>query len=140
MTIKILFFSLFLLFFFSCKDRNEETPVAEIDKLPAATQTGANTAGCLVNGKAFVAKGYFPGGSGLICNYNDGKDFTLSISENVDNIIRSVIIFSLNKDLHNNVGITFQLGEHQTQNSKYGVYLINASPPQVPTIIKLLQL
>ena len=30
--------------------------IAEIDKLPAATQTGANTFGCLVNGKAWVAQ------------------------------------------------------------------------------------
>ena len=38
----------------SCKKEK----IAEIDKLPAATQTGANTFGCLVNGKVFVSKGY----------------------------------------------------------------------------------
>lgn len=36
----------------SCKKEK----IAEIDKLPSATQTGANTFGCLVNGKAWVAQ------------------------------------------------------------------------------------
>lgn len=31
---------------------------ASEDQLPAATQIGANTLGCLVNGKVFVPKGY----------------------------------------------------------------------------------
>ena len=31
---------------------------ASEDQLPAATQSGANTFGCLVNGKVFVPKGY----------------------------------------------------------------------------------
>lgn len=31
---------------------------ASEDQLPPATQTGANTFGCLVNGKVFVPKGY----------------------------------------------------------------------------------
>lgn len=35
---------------------------SELDKLPQPTQTGANTAGCLINGKAFVATGW---GSGM---------------------------------------------------------------------------
>ncbi len=51
----------FLLLFFllagiqaGCKKNN--TPQDELSKLPAATQTGANTFGCLVNGKAFIAQ------------------------------------------------------------------------------------
>jgi hypothetical protein len=50
----------FLLFVFACtnifaackKDKNTA------DQLPPATQTGANTFGCLVNGKVYVPKGY----------------------------------------------------------------------------------
>lgn len=34
-----------------------EPQIAEIDKLPPATQTGANKVGCLVNGKAFLPSG-----------------------------------------------------------------------------------
>lgn len=51
--------SLFLVFIATmtimaaCKKEN--TVQNELSKLPAATQTGANTFGCLVNGKAWVA-------------------------------------------------------------------------------------
>lgn len=38
----------------SCK----KDKITELEKLPPATQTGANTFGCLVNGKAFLPKGY----------------------------------------------------------------------------------
>jgi hypothetical protein len=36
----------------------KKKPVDPIDQLPSATQTGANTFGCLVNGKVWVPKGY----------------------------------------------------------------------------------
>jgi hypothetical protein len=44
---------------------------AEIDKLPSKTQIGANTFGCLVDGKALIPrkKGWAPGGSILQCSY-----------------------------------------------------------------------
>ncbi|AII51273.1 DUF6252 family protein [Hymenobacter sp. APR13] len=34
----------------------------EVDALPEATRTGQNTGGCLIDGKAFVAKGWPSGG------------------------------------------------------------------------------
>ena len=40
--------------FAACKKVKE--PPTELSKLPPATQTGANTFGCLVNGKAWVAQ------------------------------------------------------------------------------------
>jgi hypothetical protein len=48
------------------KDQN----IPEIDKLPPATQTGANTFGCMVDGKAFMPRksGWF-GGPVLQCSY-----------------------------------------------------------------------
>jgi hypothetical protein len=61
-----------------CNKGDDEQPKTELEKLPPATQTGANTAGCLVNGVAFLPKGYFTTGN-LICYYIDGKDFTLGI-------------------------------------------------------------
>ncbi len=43
---------------FACKkDDDDQTP---IEQLPPATQVGANTAGCLVNGVAFLPKGNNP--------------------------------------------------------------------------------
>ncbi len=35
----------------------KKNKLSELDKLPPATQTGANTFGCLINGKAFRASG-----------------------------------------------------------------------------------
>ncbi len=58
---------IFTTLFFSCN--NNETilePVTE-DQLPPITETGANTFGCLINGKVFIPKdktGYTPPGGG----------------------------------------------------------------------------
>lgn len=41
----------------SCK-KSKESPEDELSKLPPITQTGANTFGCLVNGKAWTPKGW----------------------------------------------------------------------------------
>lgn len=49
----LLFLSLFFLTLLSsCKDRDNPDP----DVLPAATQSGANTGGALINGKVWVSK------------------------------------------------------------------------------------
>lgn len=45
---------LILTSFATCKN-HKDNPV---DQLPPATQTGANTFGCLVNGKVYIPKGY----------------------------------------------------------------------------------
>ena len=113
-----------------CNKGDDDQPKTELDKLPPATQTGANTAGCLVNGVAFLPKGYLVTGN-LVCNYIDGKDFILHISERIvqgssDNI-RSIAVVSENQNLHDNVGVTFQLGQDNNNgNSKFGSYIINA--------------
>ncbi len=49
----LIIIALFFLLGSSCK---KDKLVNEIDKLPPATQTGANTFGCLVNGKAWIAQ------------------------------------------------------------------------------------
>lgn len=110
-------------FTLSCCNNDDDKPIAEIDKLPPATQTGANTAGCLVNGQAFTTKGYFPGGSGLTCSYSDGLNFTLGISENINGTIRSVLINSKETDIHNYINIPFSLNIVDN-NSKFGEYII----------------
>ena len=113
-----------------CNKGDDDQPKTELEKLPPATQTGANTAGCLVNGVAFLPKGYLVTGN-LVCNYIDGKDFILHISERIvqgssDNI-RSIAVVSENQNLHDNVGVTFQLGQDNNNgNSKFGSYIINA--------------
>ena len=120
---KKLFLLFLATFVLSCSHHhNDDMPTSEIDKLPPATQTGANTAGCLVNGVAFLPKGYLVTGN-LVCNYIDGKDFVLAINENINDRIRSIIVTSSNTELHNNLGITFPLNIMQN-NSKYGEYYI----------------
>lgn len=117
----------------SC-DSNNDKPKTELEKLPLATQTGANTAGCLVNGIAFLPKGYFPTGN-LFCFYQDGNNFSLAIGERTINgasdIIKSINIGSLNQNLHNNIGVAFPLTNYG-ENSKYGVYNIDAQAPPSP--------
>ncbi len=123
-------------FTLGCCNKDDDPPkqISELEKLPPATQTGANTAGCLVNGVAFLPKGYLTTGN-LVCNYIDGKDFVLAINERImqgstDNI-RSISIFSRNQNLHDNVGVSFQLNE-DIANSKAGTYMINAPTPPDP--------
>ena len=45
-----------LIILFSC-NKDDDKPADPVDQLPPATQTGANTVGCLVNGKTFLPKG-----------------------------------------------------------------------------------
>ncbi|AFM03426.1 hypothetical protein Fleli_0977 [Bernardetia litoralis DSM 6794] len=51
---KKLIFSVFVLLIFLCAKCEDDTPKNPIDLLPPATQTGANTFGCLVDGEAFT--------------------------------------------------------------------------------------
>ena len=46
-----------------CKKSHSSPPLTELQKLPALTQNGRNTFGCLINGKAFM-----PGGGGIFTN------------------------------------------------------------------------
>ena len=117
-----------------CNKGDDEQPKTELEKLPPATQIGANTAGCLVNGVAFLPKGYFTTGN-LVCYYIDGKDFTLGIRESIiqggNENIRTILISSFNQNLHDNVGVTFPLIEYGA-NSKSGEYVINAVASPAP--------
>mgnify|MGYP003616427014 FL=1 len=111
-----------------CNKGDDEQPKTELEKLPPATQTGANTAGCLVNGVAFLPKGYITTGN-LVCNYIDGEDFVLSIGERIiqgsSDIMRDVSFGSQNQNLHDNVGTTYTLGKNNFDgNAKYGNYII----------------
>ena len=57
-TMKNLLLLLLVTFAISCCNKgDDDQPKTELEKLPPATQTGANTAGCLVNGVAFFQKG-----------------------------------------------------------------------------------
>lgn len=54
---KKLIFSVFVLLTFLCAKCEDDTPKNPIDLLPPATQIGANTFGCLVDGEPFTPDG-----------------------------------------------------------------------------------
>ena len=127
---KLLIVSL-VAFALSCCDKDNDKPKTELEKLPPATQIGSNKAGCLVDGVAFLPKGYFAAGGALFFFYQDGKNFSLGISQDVQGEVRSVSVTSLNQNLHSNIGVVFPLTEYGA-NSKAGRYTINSSPPPSP--------
>ena len=72
---KLLLMLLATVFFTACnKDDSFPPGTSEIDKLPPLTTVGANTVGCLVNGKAFLPFGNLPGfGSNPRCDYMENN-------------------------------------------------------------------
>ena len=85
---KYLLICLALAFTMCCKKTDTNNLDAELAKLPPITQTGANTFGCLVNGKAVLPSGCIgcppplegfydnnPNGQfGLVCRYNNNHN------------------------------------------------------------------
>lgn len=73
---KNILFLLLTTFTLSCCDKDDDRPKTELEKLPAATQTGAKTFGCLLDGVAFV-----PGNQNLakdcVYQYVNGYYFSL---------------------------------------------------------------
>ncbi|CAN5282542.1 hypothetical protein BH23BAC2_BH23BAC2_26840 [soil metagenome] len=97
-----------------------------IDCLPPATQTGANTAGCLVNGKLLVPKGErFLTGSVLFNQYvfhNDQYLFSLSITDRTGDLLRTVKFVYRGSMLE--INKTYHLEKRSSESS--GEYLIEA--------------
>ncbi|QMU65321.1 MAG: hypothetical protein GKR88_14145 [Flavobacteriaceae bacterium] len=62
--------------FFNCS--NNDDPI-EQDQLPPITQTGANTFGCLINGKVLIPKDGtgVPQPKGIMVKYRDNKNFII---------------------------------------------------------------
>lgn len=87
----VLFAALFILT--SCdKDKDDDKPTNPIDQLPLATQTGANTFGCLLDGKVFK-----PGitHNSYQCFYqyvNGGYYFFVSGSNKANGVLKEIII------------------------------------------------
>jgi len=103
----------------SCCNKDDDQPIPEINKLPPATKTGANTAGCLVNGVAFLPKGNFTFGN-LSCNYTDGQNFNIRISEKINDNIRSIYVFNYNQELE--VGVTYLLKQNSNNTTSPNSY------------------
>jgi len=115
----ILFSSLLLI---NCK--KPETPIAEIDKLPPATHTGANTFGCLLDGQAFIPAG---GTNPIDCEYqfvNGGYYFALQGNKR-DSANNSLFLALSTKNVQIFANQTYILKENIEGNA-YGTYGFSA--------------
>lgn len=106
-----------------------EPQISERDKLPPATQTGANKVGCLVNGKAFLPSGQLSGISNPYCGYFQDKfSLVFSVVKNNDNInengTESISVYSSNIILQE--GNTYVLlTENSDHSGKYRIFKRN---------------
>tara|TARA_R110001606_G_scaffold162422_1_gene306481 strand:+ start:490 stop:1023 length:534 start_codon:yes stop_codon:yes gene_type:complete len=107
-----------ILLAFSCEDKNEKNQeLTPLEQLPPKTQVGANTAGCLVDGKAVYPKGTFTRTFNLF--YQNQKDLGISFTFEASELKKSINIASLNEELE--VGKIYTLRTVEN-NSKYGQY------------------
>ena len=118
-TMKKLLLFILVISVISChKDDNE--PKKPIDLLPEATHTGANTAGCLVDGEAIYPKGF----GNTLQIYYDGLRFTLSFGYKKDGVDKTINMASLNQSIV--VGETYLLEDYgDGENTKFGEYFIS---------------
>lgn len=109
----------------SCKKQPDT--VAEIDKLPPATQTGANTMGALVNGQAFISDDYQ-------CNYiytNGGYYFLVDGSNKVGyNLILDMNLATTFLPI--NEGQTLKLEDYNTSGKAAATYAMVNNTTQYP--------
>lgn len=105
-----------LLFFYSLNCKKDKR--SELEKLPTITQNGANTFGCLINGKAYTPKGY----RGNVPNYyvlvdpgfSDG-DLSIRTYRIEDNLMISL---SISSDSIKNTGI-YTINDHGRTQSRF---------------------
>jgi hypothetical protein len=102
-----------ILFLASCsKDNATETPA---DTLPAATTSGANTAGCYINGKLLIPKNGSPSFSGI--PYGLKYDYGGNFWPNKNDYWQLQI--SNNKDSNNNFGVVLWIKNMSAGNGDY---------------------
>jgi hypothetical protein len=94
---------------FSCCNNDEDKPIAEIDKLPPATQIGANTFGCLLDGKAFLP-GNFPNATNCFYQLVDGEYyFVTSFADDINDNLKVIRLRTEKKQIFE--GETYDLFE-----------------------------
>ena len=97
----------------ACDKDDNQSSNDPIDQLPEATQTGANTVGCLVNGEAFLPKG-----GGLAGNKNCFYQY-------VDGGYYFVMRFS---DFSDGNSSSLRLGTQNATIEEGEIYTLNARP------------
>ncbi len=113
---KNLILLLLITFTLSCCNKDDDQPKTELEKLPLATQTGANTFGCLLDGQAFIPSG---GTNPLDCVYqfvNGGYYFALQGNKrDSENNYFRIGVGTINLQIAQNH--TYQLLENQNGNA-----------------------
>ncbi len=89
----------------------DDDPIAPIDQLPAATQTGAGTFGCLVNGEPFIDNS---GSFNCFYQFVDGGYYFGIEGTDEDYDLVDIGLFSNNQTIME--GETFQLQENISGN------------------------
>ncbi|MGG7033757.1 MAG: hypothetical protein ACI7YS_01030 [Flavobacterium sp.] len=108
-------------------------PIAEIDKLPPATQIGAKRIGCLLDGKAFMP-GYYNNSRNCFYQKINGEyHFAIGFNNKDTNFnLTSISLVSRKKAIFQ--GETYQLYEAIDGNI-YGCYIYNVADPVYTTQI-----
>ncbi|MFY7937184.1 MAG: hypothetical protein ACOVOQ_07400 [Flavobacterium sp.] len=100
---------LMMVLFIAC-DKDDDAPTNPVDLLPPATQTGAGTFGCLVNGVPFVDNSGF-----FNCFYQlVNEEYYFGIRGRQESYIRQIGVGSEKKDI--NVGVPQTLKSQQDGN------------------------
>ncbi|TYB78046.1 hypothetical protein ES676_02185 [Bizionia saleffrena] len=117
---KKLFLLLTIITTFSCCNKNDDDqPTNPIDQLPPATQTGANTFGCLINGDAFIVSNtsnqvaIYQGGGLLIGGQKDINNLLSQINMFISESIIGEIISENNTYILNTNSVP--KGEYYTE-------------------------
>ena len=112
-------------FTLSCCNKDDDKPQNPVDQLPPATQTGAGTFGCLVNGVPFVDNSGF-----FNCFYQlvDGE-YYFNITANFNNKVPKMMSFAANA-LELELNNTYQLLD-RNQGHFYAEVTFDNNPPPI---------
>ncbi len=112
---KILVLLITVISFAGCS-KEDVKPKTELEKLPAATQTGANTVGCLLDGKAFLPGNY---SNSTICFYQFvGGNYYFAVSLNNRDVDNNIIGLDLGLNAKKLMqGETYQLLDYAPNNA-----------------------
>jgi hypothetical protein len=113
------------IFLSSCK-KHVVQPVNQLSLLPPATQTGANTFGCLVNGQAFVPGGSIFSAPFIQCNYiftGGGYNLTVAATNKENtNLYKGVIVATDSLQVVEGQTFTFNKFKSGNADASYTLY------------------
>jgi len=117
------FLLLLTTFILSCCNKDDDQPKTELEKLPPATQTGANKVGCLIDGKAFLPENA-PNSTNCFYQLVSGEYyFALAFNNrDSDNNIIGINVGTNSKQIFQ--GVEYQLLEYVPNNAS-AAYIFN---------------